>query len=178
MGFISNNKKFNKKQRKKFEQTVPGKTSFRNFKKEEKGKVGVAQVGLLNRRDWEENKHLYYEAERELEMIKAKKEPKKKHFKHFPKKKFKRNKTRTVMIGHGKPCEGCGKPTMLKKHAEITQKQLDQAFYYKQWRVCVNRKCKKTAIMDDEDRVLSPRYVDYEELKRQQDFIKSINMEE
>lgn len=53
----------------------------------------------------------------------------------------------------GEPCHTCNRPTQTREHLEITNKQLQQPFYYSRWYNCTNPECKTTLIMPDEFRV-------------------------
>ncbi len=82
----------------------------------------------------------------------------------------------------GIECERCGFPSELRTHTKITEKQLKQPFYYKQWYFCPNKNCQRTTFMKDEDRVFNKndgaRYVrNKEELEEQESLFHSIMRE-
>ncbi len=53
----------------------------------------------------------------------------------------------------GIDCPRCGRPTQIREHKQITDKQRRQPFYYSRWFFCLNRNCRATLIMRDEFRV-------------------------
>jgi hypothetical protein len=55
-----------------------------------------------------------------------------------------------VVIGNdGDPCPTCGRPTQIREHAAITEKQLMQQCYYSRWFVCTNPNCKMKRILPE-----------------------------
>jgi len=50
--------------------------------------------------------------------------------------------TRKIVGENGDPCPRCGKPTEIREHREVTEKQLQQPFYYSRWFYCTNRRCR------------------------------------
>jgi hypothetical protein len=65
----------------------------------------------------------------------------------------KKKKHFVVIAGDGDPCPRCGRPTQIREHPEITDKQLRQPFYYSRWFNCINPTCKTTLVMPDRFRV-------------------------
>lgn len=55
----------------------------------------------------------------------------------------------------GPPCFRCGKPTEVREHDEIRNKQLSQPYYYTRWYCCMNSDCRTTLIMPDAHRVFN-----------------------
>ena len=41
-----------------------------------------------------------------------------------------------AIIGEGNNCPKCGKPMQRREHKEITQKILNQPYYFSEWDVC------------------------------------------
>jgi hypothetical protein len=58
-----------------------------------------------------------------------------------------------IVEGAGIDCPRCGKPTQIREHKQVTDKQLRQPFYYSRWFCCLNRKCRTTLVMMDEHKV-------------------------
>lgn len=77
-------------------------------------------------------------------------------------------------------CDKCCNPLQVREHKVITQKQLNQPFYYSKWYTCTNKDCKTTQIMPKKYIVWNvnktSRYLRGEkpELERQTAFLKSI----
>lgn len=64
----------------------------------------------------------------------------------------------SVIIGtDGIPCPRCGKPTEIRAHAVIRQRQLSQPYYYSQWYNCAAADCATTLIMRDEFKVYTDK---------------------
>ena len=60
------------------------------------------------------------------------------------------------VVGYdGVPCPRCGRPTQIREHPHIGEKQLRQPFYYSRWFNCINNKCKTTLYMLDEYKVFN-----------------------
>ena len=59
----------------------------------------------------------------------------------------------------------------MREHIEITDKQLNQPFYYTKWYYCINTKCKTKLIMSSEFKVWNNNQKS-RELHRKQDAYK------
>ena len=44
----------------------------------------------------------------------------------------------------GPACPRCGKPSQVREHREITEKELRRPFYYLRWFYCRNTRCQTT----------------------------------
>ena len=55
----------------------------------------------------------------------------------------------------GPKCRRCGRPTEVREHEAITQKELCNTTYYSRWYCCVNQKCRTTLIMPEEFKVFN-----------------------
>jgi len=63
------------------------------------------------------------------------------------------NKRRRNMkiIGHnGPPCHRCNRPTEIREHIQVTERELAKSSYYSRWFKCTNRDCTTTMIMPAE----------------------------
>jgi len=49
-----------------------------------------------------------------------------------------------VVNQKGPPCPSCGRPTQVRRHDRIGEKQLRQPFYYVQWFYCTHDDCETT----------------------------------
>jgi hypothetical protein len=58
-----------------------------------------------------------------------------------------------IVPGQGIACPRCNRPTQVRKHAALGERQLRAPFYYRRWFFCTNPTCQTTMIMRDEDRV-------------------------
>jgi hypothetical protein len=58
-----------------------------------------------------------------------------------------------VLDGRGDPCPRCGRPTEIREHACITDRERRRPFYYRRWFYCTNRRCRTTTIVPDRYRV-------------------------
>lgn len=56
----------------------------------------------------------------------------------------------------GIQCERCGFTSELRRHVEITERLLNQPFYYSQWYQCTNIDCPRTTFMEDKDKIENP----------------------
>lgn len=55
---------------------------------------------------------------------------------------------RYAVIGDdGDPCPRCEMPTQIRQHIEITEKHLNQPYYYSRWFFCTNQRCRTTLVM-------------------------------
>jgi hypothetical protein len=64
--------------------------------------------------------------------------------------------SRHKVVGHnGDPCPRCGKPTEIREHTEIGERELRRPFYYSRWFNCTNKRCKTTLIMPERFKVLN-----------------------
>lgn len=53
----------------------------------------------------------------------------------------------------GKNCIKCGKPTEVREHTHISEKQLRQPYYFSKWYNCNNPTCKTSIFMDEKFKV-------------------------
>jgi hypothetical protein len=60
-----------------------------------------------------------------------------------------------VVPGRGYPCPRCGKPTQIREHRAITDRELRRPFYYERWFHCQNPHCRTTVIVPDRYRVFN-----------------------
>jgi len=60
---------------------------------------------------------------------------------------------------YGELCPRCGLITEVQSHLKITQKHLNQPYYYSQWFRCVNPNCNTTLIMPDRFKVFKDKPV-------------------
>ncbi len=58
-----------------------------------------------------------------------------------------------VISPDGTTCPRCGEVAETRKHVAITQKQLNQPFYFKRWYNCTNALCKTGIFMLDDWKV-------------------------
>jgi hypothetical protein len=59
-----------------------------------------------------------------------------------------------IVPGAGNICPRCKLATQIREHKFITQKRLNQPFYYSRWFNCINPNCQTTAIMPEKFRVM------------------------
>jgi hypothetical protein len=60
----------------------------------------------------------------------------------------------TRIVGFdGPPCRRCGRPTEIREHERITEKELAKPSYYTRWYNCRNQNCRTTLIMPPEFKV-------------------------
>ena len=70
----------------------------------------------------------------------------------------KRKKPKYRVIGHdGVPCPRCRRPTEIREHTLITQKHLNQPYYYSRWFNCLNPGCVVSLHMIDQFKVFPER---------------------
>jgi len=56
--------------------------------------------------------------------------------------------TRAVVVaGAGDPCPRCGRPTEIREHPRITERERRRPFYYRRWFMCRNPACRTTTIV-------------------------------
>jgi len=60
---------------------------------------------------------------------------------------------KTLVDGVGDPCHRCGYPTEIHQHLVVTQKRLNQPFYYSRWFYCANKRCRTTLIMPEKFKI-------------------------
>jgi hypothetical protein len=70
-----------------------------------------------------------------------------------------------VIEGNGVLCPKCKKPTQIREHRRITEKQLKKAFYYSRWFYCLNPNCVTTLYMLPEYAVYPQQVLSPEEKK-------------
>lgn len=58
-----------------------------------------------------------------------------------------KSKKYVVVAGDGDACPRCGRPTQIREHRLIGDKQLRQPFYYSRWFNCTNKRCRTTLVM-------------------------------
>lgn len=58
-----------------------------------------------------------------------------------------------VVSTSGEPCINCGKPTEVREHDVIRDKQLKQPYYFTRWFNCYNPNCNTTIFMKEEFKV-------------------------
>lgn len=86
-----------------------------------------------------------------------------------------KRKSKAITIGKSEnKCKFCGNQMVTKRHPEITKKQKQQYFYFKQWDYC--SKCGKV-FFDEKYRVITGRGSDFEDYNRQQSFLRDIGQE-
>jgi hypothetical protein len=61
----------------------------------------------------------------------------------------KKSKSYIIVGEQGDPCPSCGRPTQIREHTGITERQLRQQCYYSRWFVCKNPYCKTTRILPE-----------------------------
>lgn len=55
-----------------------------------------------------------------------------------------------LVVGNdGDPCPTCGRPTEIREHDAITEKQLLQESYYSRWFICTNPNCRTKRILPE-----------------------------
>jgi hypothetical protein len=62
-----------------------------------------------------------------------------------------------IVSNDGPPCPRCGRATEIREHADLTEKQLMQDFYYSRWCYCINPKCRTKRIVSSDDIVWNER---------------------
>ena len=68
-----------------------------------------------------------------------------------------KKKSGRIVVGeNGDPCPRCGKPTEIREHRAITEKELRRPFYYSRWFYCTNRHCRTKLIMPSRFIVWAP----------------------
>ncbi|MBT7338299.1 MAG: hypothetical protein HN802_01195 [Candidatus Jacksonbacteria bacterium] len=82
----------------------------------------------------------------------------------------KKKKKNYEIIGDGEICK-CGKPMQRREKIRVTDKMKSGAYYYKEYDYCVP--CKRI-VLYDHHKVMNSKGHLYEEINRQNDFIKSI----
>jgi len=60
-----------------------------------------------------------------------------------------------IVGGDGPPCPRCCKPTQIREHKHIGEKELSKPFYFSRWYYCENQQCKTNTIMPEEFKVLN-----------------------
>jgi hypothetical protein len=60
-----------------------------------------------------------------------------------------------IVAGDGDPCPRCARPTQIREHVAVTDKQLAKPYYFSRWFVCTNADCKTTLIMAERFRVVN-----------------------
>ena len=58
-----------------------------------------------------------------------------------------------VIPGEGIPCPRCGEPTQIRKHLAITDRHLQQPYYFSRWFYCRNSHCAVTVHVTEEFKV-------------------------
>jgi hypothetical protein len=58
-----------------------------------------------------------------------------------------------IVSEDGSPCHRCGRPTQVREHDGICEKQLRQPFYYSRWFYCMHKGCKTKIIHREEFKV-------------------------
>jgi hypothetical protein len=58
-----------------------------------------------------------------------------------------------VVPGDGIACPGCGHPTQVREHSQITERHRRQLYYFKRWFRCMSNNCPTTLIVRDEFKV-------------------------
>ena len=66
----------------------------------------------------------------------------------------------------GEPCPRCGIPMRAFKHRQITERQLQQPFYYARWFKCTQPSCKTTIVQHNADRIWNVSGEQRESLER------------
>lgn len=78
-------------------------------------------------------------------------------------------KKQSIVVGTSKnPCRKCKNSLVVKKHTQITEKQLKQPYYFSQWDYC--RAC-NSVYFEERYKVLRP---DLAELEQMNNHMKSI----
>jgi hypothetical protein len=75
-----------------------------------------------------------------------------------------------VVSGVAEPCPRCRVPAEIREHRHITEKQLNQPFYYSRWFRCQNQQCKTNLFMRDEHRVWNKNGAAYALQKKRAEF--------
>lgn len=65
----------------------------------------------------------------------------------------KKSKNMKIVGLDGPPCHRCGRPTEIREHERITEKELARPFYYGRWYNCPNNSCDTKIIHADEFKV-------------------------
>ena len=92
---------------------------------------------------------------------------------------MKKNKS-SVCIGEGNNCPKCNKPMIRKEHSKITEKILNQPYYYSEWDVCVpcghiqHYEYKKVWNKNKRADDYKKTQADFKEYNEQMDFLKQI----
>jgi hypothetical protein len=61
-----------------------------------------------------------------------------------------------VIVGSsGDPCPRCGRPTQIREHRYLTDKEFRKPYYYSRWFLCRNPRCKTSTIVLPEYRVFN-----------------------
>jgi len=55
-----------------------------------------------------------------------------------------------VLHEEGPPCRNCGRLMQVRRHAQITDKLLQQPYYYSRWYRCRTAHCRTTLVMPHE----------------------------
>jgi hypothetical protein len=63
-------------------------------------------------------------------------------------------KKHIVVPGDGDPCPRCKRIMQIREHTFITEKHLNQPYYYSRWFNCTNPQCRTTLVMPERFRVM------------------------
>lgn len=75
-----------------------------------------------------------------------------------------KKKIRHKVVGHdGDPCPRCKRPTEIREHIELRDRQLRAYQYYSRWFYCTNRSCLTRQIMPERYKVLRSERVEWGE---------------
>lgn len=61
-----------------------------------------------------------------------------------------KRKAYKIVATDGPPCPRCGKPTEIREHIELRERQRRAPFYYSRWFNCTNAACQTSLIMPPE----------------------------
>jgi hypothetical protein len=61
-----------------------------------------------------------------------------------------------LMGSDGPPCACCKKPMAIYEHRIITERMLQQPYYYFRWYRCLNHDCVTTVVWVEEFKVVNP----------------------
>lgn len=84
-----------------------------------------------------------------------------------------------VVEEKGIPCPRCKVEMQVREHIAISEKQLNQPFYYSKWFCCVNSDCQTTLFMSDEFKVWNNnskarRMKEWEEQREKENYVLSL----
>jgi len=60
-----------------------------------------------------------------------------------------------VIAGAGDPCPRCGRPTEIREHPRITDRERRRPYYYQRWFYCRNTACRTSTIVAERYRIFN-----------------------